>query len=227
MPDKYPQSSSFKVEQYLETSAHHPPTLGFGATALFVNDVVELTWPLDFEVPVALHRSLYCKPCQQKIEDVNEAGEFDWESCYKRPDHGGIWSRSFDVMGSGMVKVPVRFDFFTEADTMVCAFGFPGAMPGGLSQAFPVINKTPPRDRGRRAFTPDAPQGLPYGYDEAEPWSMYVVGGMVFLGLGVILLAGVLWQRRKQRKAQRTLKAGTEEGSLVGGVKTTRYTDNL
>ena len=83
MPDKYPQRSSFKVEQYLETSAHHPPTSGFGATPLYVKDVVELTWPADFEVPFALYRNLYCKPCQQRVEDHNREEEFDWESCCK------------------------------------------------------------------------------------------------------------------------------------------------
>jgi hypothetical protein len=83
MPDKNPQSSSFLVEQYLETSAHHPPTSGFGATPLFVNDVVELTWPGDFDVPFALHRNLYCKPCQQKIGDQSSQAQFDWESCCK------------------------------------------------------------------------------------------------------------------------------------------------
>jgi hypothetical protein len=83
MPDKYPQSSSFKIEQYLETSAHHPPTSGFGAVPLYVNDLIEPRWPGDFEVPVALHRDLYCKGCQQKIEDYKAQEEFDWESCCK------------------------------------------------------------------------------------------------------------------------------------------------
>lgn len=145
----------------------------------------------------------------------------------ERPNHGGIWSTSFDVMGSGMVKIPVKFDFTAETDTMVCAFGFPGTMEGGLSQAFPVINKTPPQDRGRRAFTSDAPQGLPYEDDQAKPSSLYMVGGMVVLGLCMVFFARVLWQRRKQRKALQTLQVGTEQGGLVDGAKTTRYTDDL
>jgi len=110
---------------------------------------------------------------------------------------------------------------------MVCAFGFPGTMEGGLSQAFPVINKTPPQDRGRRAFTSDAPQGLPYEDDQAKPSSLYMVGGMVVLGLCMVFFARVLWQRRKQRKALQTLQVGTEQGGLVDGAKTTRYTDDL
>ena len=118
-------------------------------------------------------------------------------------------------------------DFTAETDTMVCAFGFPGTMEGGLSQAFPVINKTPPQDRGRRAFTSDAPQGLPYEDDQAKPSSLYMVGGMVVLGLCMGFFARVLWQRRKQRKALQTLQVGTEQGGLVDGAKTTRYTDDL
>jgi hypothetical protein len=146
----------------------------------------------------------------------------------RRPGSGGIWSTSFDVMGSGMVKVPVKLPFTAQADTMVCAFGFPGTMSGGLSQAFPVINKTPPPGRGRLAFTSDAPQGLPYRVDEVKSSSLYfIVGGMVVLGLCMVFFARIFWQKRMERKALQALRFDSENHGPVGGAKTTRYTDDL
>jgi hypothetical protein len=127
-----------------------------------------------------------------------------------------------------MVKVPVKLPFTAETDSMICAFGFPGAMPGGLSQAFPVINKTPPPGRGGHAFTSDAPQGVPYRVDEVKSWSMYsIMGGMVVLGLCMVFLVGILRQRRKGRKALQAVGVHSGDDSRVGGVKTSRYTDDL
>ena len=35
----------------------------------YLNDVIQLDWPTDFEVPAAMHRNMYCKPCGQKVVD--------------------------------------------------------------------------------------------------------------------------------------------------------------
>ncbi|KAI4641477.1 uncharacterized protein J4E79_011684 [Alternaria viburni] len=233
MPSKHPQSSSFEIEQYLEASAHVPPTSGFGTVPVYINDVIEPTWPWDFNVPAASHRNLYCKPCQQENNDDTISKEFDWESCYltvtldEKPGHGGIWSTSFDVMGSGMAKVPIKFEFTPEADTMVCTLGFPGMLEGGLSQAFPVINKQPPSDRGRQLFTEDDPEGVPWKGDEAAPLRMhYIVGIVLVVALCMAFSARLFHQKRKQRKASQTLMAQAESGGLMEGSKT-RYTDDM
>ncbi|KAI4943358.1 hypothetical protein J4E91_009557 [Alternaria rosae] len=227
MPSKHPQSSSFEIEQYLETSAHVPPTSGFGTVPVYINDVIEPTWPWDSNIPAANHRNLYCKPCQQKNEDNITQGGFDWESCYEKPGHGGIWSTSFDVMGSGMAKVPIRFEFTPEADTMVCALGFPGTLEGGLSQAFPVVNKQPPSDRGRQIFTEINPEGVPYEDDKVAPWGLhYIIGVMLVFALCMAFSARIFWQKRKQRKASQALMAQAESDGQMDGSKT-RYTDDI
>jgi hypothetical protein len=144
----------------------------------------------------------------------------------ERAGHGGIWSRSIDVMGSGMTKVPVKFSFTVDADALVCAFGFPGMLPGGLSQAFPVINKQPPSDRGRRLFTFEAPEGVPYADDEAASLGMhYVTGCVLVFALCMALFARVFWQKRKQRKVLKALMAQSESDD-VRGTRKTRYTDD-
>ncbi|KAI4613530.1 uncharacterized protein J4E87_009831 [Alternaria ethzedia] len=240
MPSKHPQSSSFEIEQYLEASAHVPPTSGFGTVPVYINDLVKLTWPSDFNVPAASHRNLYCKPCEQDNNYNTNQKVFDWESCCRvydktdltvtldeKPGHGGIWSTSFDVMGSGMAKVPIKFSFTPEADTMVCALGFPGMLEGGLSQAFPVINKQPPSERGRHLFTEDDPEGVPWKDDATAPLRMHhIVGIVLAVALCMAFFARLFWQKRKQRKASQALMAQAESGGLMDGSKT-RYTDDM
>jgi ABC-type Na+ efflux pump permease subunit len=146
----------------------------------------------------------------------------------ERPGYGGIWSTSFDVMGSGMSKVPVKLDFTADVDTMVCALGFSGTLPGGLSQAFPVINKKPPSARGRQLFTYNAPEGMPCEDDEVATLGMYhIVGSMLVLALCVAFLARFCSRKRKQRKALQVLMAHSECEGLVDGRKRTGYTDDI
>ena len=145
----------------------------------------------------------------------------------EKPGYGGIWSTSFDVKGSGMAEVPIKFSFTPEADTMVCTLGFPGMLEGGLSQAFPVINKQPPSDRGRQLFTEDDPEGVPWKGDEAAPLRMhYIVGIVLVVALCMAFSARLFHQKRKQRKASQTLMAQAESGGLMEDSKT-RYTDDM
>jgi hypothetical protein len=80
-----PQSTSFKIEEFLDASAQHSPTSGFGVIAPYLNDVIQIEWPSDYEVPAAWHRNLYCKPCTQKVTNDRTHEEFDWESCGELP----------------------------------------------------------------------------------------------------------------------------------------------
>jgi hypothetical protein len=76
-----PQSSSFKIEEFLATSAHHPAKTGFGTVAPYLDDIIQIEWPADYEVPAASSRGFYCKPCTQKVTNKRTHEEFDWESC--------------------------------------------------------------------------------------------------------------------------------------------------
>ena len=110
---------------------------------------------------------------------------------------------------------------------MVCALGFPGMLEGGLSQAFPVINKQPPSDRGRQLFTEDDPEGVPWKNDEVASLGMhYIIGTVLVFALCMAFSARLFWQRRKQRKASQALMAQAESGRLMDGSKT-RYADDV
>jgi hypothetical protein len=111
---------------------------------------------------------------------------------------------------------------------MLCTLGFPGTLPGGLSQAFPFINKKPPPGRGRRIFTSDTPEGKPYEEDTTKPTGIYYkIGVVLLLALYMVLLGNLFWQKKKQRKASRALKAQLEEARLKQACGIAQYSDNV
>jgi hypothetical protein len=144
----------------------------------------------------------------------------------EEPGHGGIWSMSFDTG-------PIKSEFaikprYGDSDTMLCTLGFPGTLPGGLSQAFPFINKKPPAGRERMIFTSDAPEGKPHEEDATSSSGIYYkVAAGLLLALCVVLLGHLFWQKKKQRKVSQALKAQLEEEQSNKARNIPHYSDDV
>jgi hypothetical protein len=128
-------------------------------------------------------------------------------------------------MGNPTIALPDKYGY---SETMLCTLGFPGTLPGGLSQAFPFINKKPPPGRGRHIFTSDAPEGKPHDEDTAKSSGIYYkIGAALLLVLCVVLLGHLFRLVRKQRKASRTLKAKLEEARMKQACNIGKYSDDV
>ena len=128
---------------------------------------------------------------------------------------------------------PIKSEFaikprYGDSETMICTLGFPGTLPGGLTQAFPFINKKPPSNRGRYIFTSDAPEGKPHKEDATKSSMIYYkVAAGLLLALCVVLLGHLFWQRKKQRKASQALKAQLEEERSKKTYNIPQYSDDV
>jgi hypothetical protein len=145
----------------------------------------------------------------------------------KRDGFGGIWSTSFDT-NWGHPTIALGYPLTADPETMLCTLGFPGVLAGGLSQAFPFINKSPTSGRGRRIFTSESPEGEPHAEDATKLSGVYYkVGTALVLALCVVLLGHLFWQKMKQRKASQAVKAQLKEERLKQDCNMPQYSDDV
>ncbi|KAH8732004.1 hypothetical protein GQ44DRAFT_767047 [Phaeosphaeriaceae sp. PMI808] len=213
--ESYLPSTSVKLDldtlitHYLNISASHEPTQGFGHTVTYHADSMSALWSNDTAWSKGDYSSQkvawHCMPCRTNPNYMTEM--LNWEACrYKTNDTlPNLFTMNYELSRNkedssvvwNLNYLPLGLPMSTKGRSLLCTLGCPNTSPYKFTAAFRFINRERKQTTGENMFifNASAPEGNPLYVPSSTPKERMVpdeMGLEGLLGIGLAILIAIL-----------------------------------